>query len=383
MVSPERNEAPVLIIAGETSSDKYGALLVQAIKKSLPSVTLFGIGGKHMEEEGVDLLYTVQDISLVGFEIVTRLLRLLNIFNRLERETILRKPAAAILIDSPDFNLHLAKKLKKRSVPILYFIGPTVWAWRKGRLKTIKKNVTKMLLIFPFEEELYRSHQIPAAYVGHPLKEMITLSLSRQEFFEKFGLDPDKKLISLLPGSRRGEIKFHLPILLQAVKRLREEVNVQFLLLQAENLDDHVYSDHLSSFPEALKTIKDNKYEAMASSDLVLAACGTANLEAVLLDVPLVSFYRIWPFYYRAGVKFVKIRSYSIANILAGKSIVPELIQRDFTAENLTREARRILDSPRVKEEMVRHFKDIKKSLGDQSAFQEVAEELGKIVSSD
>jgi lipid-A-disaccharide synthase len=263
---------------------------------------------------------------------------------------------------------------------VLYFIGPTVWAWRKKRLKTIKKNVSKMLLIFPFEEELYRSRQIPAAYVGHPLNEMITLSLSREEFFEKFGLDPDKKLITLLPGSRRGEIKFHLPILLQAVKRLREEVNVQFLLLQAEHLDDHAYSDPLSSSPESLKMIQEYKYEAMASSDLVLAACGTANLEAVLLDVPLVSFYRIWPFYYMAGVKFVKIRNYSIANILAGKSIVPELIQTDFTAENLIREARRILDSDRVREEMVRHFKDIKKSLGNQSAFLNVADELGKIV---
>lgn len=383
MVSPKKNEVPVLIIAGETSSDKYGARLVRTVKKHYPSSAFFGIGGKHMEEERVDLLYTVQDISLVGFEIAFRLFRLLGIFKRLDRETILRKPAAAILIDSPDFNLRLAKKLKKRSVPVLYFIGPTVWAWREGRLKTIKKNVTKMLLIFPFEENLYRSHQIPASYVGHPLKEMIALSLSREELFDRFGLDPNRKLITLLPGSRRGELKFHMPILLQAVKRLGKETNAQFLLLQAENLDDHVYSEHLSSFPEALRVVKDYKYEAMASSDLVLAACGTANLEAVLLEVPFVSFYKIWPFYYTAGVRFVKIKNYSIANILAGKHIVPELIQKKFTVENLVQEVRKILDSEQERKDMIQHFKDIKKNLGDVSAFQNVADELGTFISSE
>ena len=240
-----------------------------------------------------------------------------------------------------------------------------------------------MLLIFPFEEKLYQNCHIPAAYVGHPLKEMITLSLSREEFFERFELDPNRKLITLLPGSRRGELKYHLPILLQAVKRLSEEVNVQFLLLQAENLDDQVYSDYLSSFSDALKTIKDYKYEAMASSDLVLAACGTANLEAVLLEVPLVSFYKIWPFYYTAGVKLVKIKNYSIANILAEKHIVPELIQKDFTVENLVHEVRRILDTNQEKKDMIQHFKDIKKSLGDLSAFQNAADELRKFVSPD
>lgn len=380
MVNPKKNDTSVLIIAGETSSDKYGALLVQTVRKSDPSISFFGIGGKNMEEEGVDLLFSVRDISLVGFEIVSRIFSLLNIFRRLNTETTLRKPAAAILIDSPDFNLRLAKKLKKLSVPVLYFIGPTVWAWRKGRLKIIKRNVTKMLLIFPFEEKMYHDRQIPATYVGHPLKETISLSLSREEFFKKYGLNPHKRLITLLPGSRRIELKFHMPILLQALKRIREELNTQFILLQAENLDDQLYSGYLSPSPNGLRMIRENKYEAMASSDLVLAACGTANLEALLLEVPLISFYRIWPFYYWAGVRFVKIKNYSIANILAGKKVVPELIQKNFTGENLFKEVQRILESDRVKSEMRRHFKTIKQSLGEQSAFIKVAEELKRIV---
>jgi len=380
MVKPKKNDLSVLIIAGETSSDKYGAHLVQAVKTLCPSLSFFGIGGQHMEEEGVDLLFHVRDISLVGFEIIFCLFNLLKIFKRLDLETTLRKPAAAILIDSPDFNLRLAKKLKKRLVPVLYFIGPTVWAWRKGRLKTIKNNVTKMLLIFPFEEKIYHDHQIPAIYVGHPLKGRIRPSLSREEFFEKYQLNPDKRLITFLPGSRRSELKFHLPVLLQSVKRFREKFNAQFILLQAENLDERLYSDYLSSSREDLRMIREDKYEAMASSDLILAACGTANLEAVLLEVPLVSFYRISPFYYWAGVRFVKIENFSITNILAGKKVVPELIQKQFTAENLFIEAQKILESEQMRSEMIRHFKSIKQSLGDQSTFQNVAGELRKII---
>jgi len=380
MVSPRRNDAPVLIVAGETSSDRYGALLVQTFKKHHPSTRFFGIGGKQMAKEGVDLLYTVRDISLVGFEIVSHFSSLLKIFRRLDREIILRKPVAAVLIDSPDFNLRLAKKLKKRSIPVLYFIGPTIWAWRRGRLKTIKKNVKKMLLIFPFEEKIYQDHKIPAAYVGHPLKDVIHLSLSKQEFYQKHGLDKQKRLISLLPGSRKGELKFHMPILLEAIKKIHSVFNVQFLLLKAEHLDDRLFSAYLPSPVQDFKMVTEDKYEAMAYSDLILAACGTANLEAVFLDVPLISFYRIWPFYYWAGVKFVKIKDYSITNILAGEKIIPELIQKHFTAENLSREVQKILESESGKAEMLKHFKNIKKSLGEQSAFQNVVDELKQII---
>ena len=204
----------ILIVAGENSGEKYGADLVHQFKKLHPSLSFFGIGGKHMEKEGVRLLFPVEKLAVFGvFEIISHLPRIKKIFNRIIREIKHQKPSAAVLIDSPDFNLRLAKKIKKLSIPILYYISPTVWAWRKGRMKTIKKTVDKMMLIFPFEEKIYREYGIPAVYVGHPLKDRIRTSLAKNEFLEKHGLDPHKKLISLLPGSRRSELKYHMPVL--------------------------------------------------------------------------------------------------------------------------------------------------------------------------
>ncbi len=169
----------ILIVAGENSGEKYGADLVHQFKKLHPSLSFFGIGGKHMEREGVNLLFQVGELAVVGaFEIISHLPRIKKIFNKIKRETKRQKPSAAVLIDSPDFNLRLAKKLKKLSIPVLYYISPTVWVWRKGRLKTIKKTVNKMMLIFPFEEKIYEDYGIQASYVGHPLKERVRASLT-------------------------------------------------------------------------------------------------------------------------------------------------------------------------------------------------------------
>jgi len=231
----------ILIIAGENSGEKYGARLVHEFKKINPSFSFFGIGGQEMEREGVDLLYSIQEMGLVGgLEVVSHFPRLIKIFNHLKKEIHLKKPKAAVLIDSPDFNLRLAKKLKKYSIPILYYVSPTVWAWRKKRLETIRKTVSKMLLIFPFEEKIYQSHQIPAAYIGHPLSEITSLSLTKEEFYQKYELNPQKKIIALMPGSRKSELKFHLPILLKAVAKMNKEFQAQFLLLKAENIETEV-----------------------------------------------------------------------------------------------------------------------------------------------
>ena len=214
----------ILIVAGENSGEKYGADLVHQFKKLHPSLSFFGIGGKHMEREGVNLLFPVGELAVVGvFEIISHLPRIKKIFNKIKREVKRQKPAAAVLIDSPDFNLRLAKKLKKLSIPVLYYISPTVWVWRKGRLKTIKKTVDKMMLIFPFEEKIYEDYGIPAVYVGHPLRERVRASLTKNEFLEKYGLSAQKKLISLLPGSRQSELKYHLPVLAEALEKIKNE----------------------------------------------------------------------------------------------------------------------------------------------------------------
>ncbi|KKN17240.1 hypothetical protein LCGC14_0967860 [marine sediment metagenome] len=371
----------ILIIAGENSGEKYGADLVHQFKKLHPSLSFFGIGGKHMEREGVNLLFPVEELAVVGvFEIISHLPRIKKIFNKIKREIKRQKPSAAVLIDSPDFNLRLAKKLKKLSIPVLYYISPTVWAWRKGRLKTIKKTVDKMMLIFPFEEKIYEDYGIPAVYVGHPLKERVKTSLTKNEFLEKHGLSGQKKLISLLPGSRRSELKYHIPVLAEAMDRIKSEWDTQFVLLLAENLEKNFLLSLIPPWLKGLKILSEDHYEAIASSDLVLSACGTANLEAALLETPLVSFYRISPLTYFFGHRLATIKNFSIVNILAGERIIPELIQRDFTPQNIFEEIKKIFDSEEQRSGMITQFRRIKKLLGDKTAPQNAAQELGKLI---
>jgi lipid-A-disaccharide synthase len=284
------------------------------------------------------------------------------------------------LIDSPDFNLRLVKSIKKFGIPVLYYISPTVWAWRKGRLKTIKKYVDKMLLIFPFEEMIYQQNGISAEYVGHPLLERMNLSFTREEFLRKYSLSPDKKTICLLPGSRNSEINYHMPILIPAVQTIGEQGGIQFVLPLAENLDVEDLRDFIPAENDRIKILTEDRLDGMAYSDLILSSCGTANLEAALLGIPLIAYYRISPLTYNLGVPFVRTPNYSIVNILADSEIVPELIQRDFTPENIVYETFKILQSEEIRTRMKEQFQHIRQSLGEQKASQNAAHELEKLL---
>jgi lipid-A-disaccharide synthase len=372
---------PVLITAGENSGEKYGAELVRQFKKKHPSADFFGIGGKNMEKEGVEILFPITDLAVTGLvEVISHIPRIKKIFKQLEKAIIQKKPNAAILIDSPDFNLRMAKILKKYDIPVYYYISPTVWAWRKNRLKLIKKTVRKMLLIFPFEEDIYRSHNIPAVYVGHPLREKVKIRLAKEDFFKKYDLDQRKKLITLLPGSRKNEIKNHMPVLRESLKSISREYEVQYVLLLAENLEKELVSEYISNGIDDIKLITENGYEAMAYSDLILSSCGSANLEAALLETPIITFYRLSPLTYNLGIKLIKIKNYSIVNILVENKIIPELIQRDFTPEKLFSETKKILDSVEIRTTMIKQLKKIKNILGEKIASQNAANELGKLI---
>jgi len=374
----------ILVVAGENSGDKHGAGLIHQFKKKYPHTSFFGIGGDMMKAEGVELLYSIKDLSVMGaFELVAHLSRLKKIFTHIKREARKRRPAAALLIDSPDFNLRLAKPLKKRSIPVLYYISPTVWAWRKGRLKSIQKFVDQMMLIFPFEESLYKEKGIPAVYVGHPLLERIKITLSKMEFFNTYKLDSDRPLICLMPGSRNSEIKYHMPILMATMDKLSEEIQAQYVLLLAESVDERAVNQHLASSRIKIPVLKKNRYECMAYSDLILASCGTANLEAALVETPFITFYRISALSYNLGIPLIKTKTYSIVNILAGQNIVPELIQRQFSPEKLHSEIKRILTSDQIKTEMIGRFKKVKKALGSKIASENAAAELEKLLSRD
>jgi lipid-A-disaccharide synthase len=371
----------ILIVAGEKSGENYGADLVREFRKGHPSISFFGIGGKRMASQGVEIIFPMEDLAVIGLaEVVSELPRIRRIFRGITREVKLRRPAAAVLIDSPDFNLRLAKKLKKLGIPVLYYISPTVWAWRKGRLKIIQKNVEKMLLIFPFESALYNSRQIPAVYVGHPLVERVKTTLNTEEFFKKYGLAAQKKLIALLSGSRRSEVRYHWPILIEAIPRIQQEFPVQFVLVLAEGIE-RSYLESLTGrpFPE-VRIITQDAYEALAASDLVLSACGTANLEAALLGTPVVAFYRMSPLTYYAGVRLVRIRNYSIVNILAGRRVIPELIQKRFSINDLMIELRKIMADEGVRNEMKENFRKIRALLGEESASRNAARELARLI---
>jgi len=372
----------VLIVAGENSGDQHGAALVEAFDRLAPGVTFFGVGGAHLQRAGVRLCVTLQDLAVMGiFEIVSHLPRIKRIYDRLKAEIRNQNPAAAVLIDSPDFNLRLARFLKKRKIPVLYYISPTVWAWRKRRLKLIRRTVAKMLLIFPFEESLYAEHGIPATFVGHPLLERIDTSRTRAEIEQKYGFDPRRPLVALLPGSREMEIKHHMPVVVAAARSLAEQNGAQFALLLAEGLPASAVRRYIPKEIEGTIRILDSDYfDALAASDLALSACGTANLEAALLETPLVAFYRISPLTYALGKPFVKINRYSIVNILAESDVAPELIQTQFTPENLTREAQQLLNSAARRDAMRSRFREIRQTLGGGPASRKAAQELKSIL---
>jgi lipid-A-disaccharide synthase len=370
-----------LIVAGENSGEKYGADVVREFKKKYPSSSFFGIGGSRMREEGVEVIFRVEELSAVGlFEVLSSLLRIRKIFRGLEREISARRPRAAVLIDSPDFNLPLAKRLRRQAIPVLYYVSPTVWAWRSGRLKTIKKTVDRMLLIFPFEKAIYDGHEIPAVFAGHPLVHKVRTRLSRAEFSEKYSLAPDVKIITLLPGSRKTEVKYHLPVLAQAARRIKSDIQAAFLWVVAESLEPGWVERLRAKADDRDRVLTEDAYEAMAFSDLVLSACGTANLEAALLGTPLIAFYRLSPLTYYPFRRLVKIKDYSIVNILAGKRVIPELIQSRFTAGKLALEASRLLQSDQQRAEMKAEFLRLRRLLGDDNAAVNVASELEKLV---
>jgi lipid-A-disaccharide synthase len=372
---------PILIVAGESSGEKYGAGLVREFRKLHPEVRFFGIGGKQMSAEGVEVLFPMEHLAVMGiFEVISQVPRIRRIFQHIVQEAASRRPAAAVLIDSPDFNLRLARKLKKAGIPVLYYVSPTVWAWRRGRLKAVRKYVARMMLIFPFEEEIYKAEDIPAVYIGHPLLERVKADLSREEFFAGYGLDPGKKLVVLLPGSRKSELRSHGPVLAEAVERIRGSVPAEFVLVLAESLERAELEKAFSDRIRGLRIIDRDGYSAMAAADIVLSACGTATLEAALLGTPVVAFYRISPLTYHAGRRFVRIRQYSIVNILAGKTVIPELIQGEFTAGNLARETIKVLGSDEIRAEMKAEFMKIRKGLGEGRASENAALELEKFI---
>lgn len=352
----------ILVSAGEASGDRYAAELVAALRKRLPDADFFGCGGQHLRQEGLRTIIRTEDLAVVGlFEVVLHIPRIYRRFRQLVAAVRVEKPQLAILTDAPDFHLRLAKKLHALKIPVTYYVAPQVWAWRKGRLKTMRRLIDHLLVIFPFEQEFFSSHRVSSTFVGHPLADHVKVTTERDSFFRQHGLDSNKRLIALLPGSRRGEALRHLPALEDAVSRLSSQSDLQFILPASVTTGKAFFEENWSG--QRITIVEGETQDAVGHADLALVASGTATVETALLGTPMVTFYRLsWPSYWLAKM-LVDVPFYSMVNLLAGRAVIPELIQQDCNGKKLAAEATRLLQQESERCRMVEALAEIKETL--------------------
>ncbi len=365
----------ILIVTGESSGESYGAELIREIRKDFPQLKFFGVGGEEMEKEGVELLFNIQQLSIIGIlEVIPHIFRLLRIKKEIVAEAEKRKPICSILIDSPDFNLRLAKGLRRIGIPVTYFISPTIWAWRKGRVKKIKKYVSLLLIIFPFEKEIYEKEGVPCIFVGHPLRNRVRNDWNKDELKEILGLNDKKPVISVLPGSRKSEIKNHLPVLMDSLDELKNKLDFKAFLIKAPGVPEQLIKNYIED--SDIEMVDKDRFKIMACSDIALASCGTSNLELLLLGIPFIAFYRLSHLSYLIVKALAKVRHASIVNILAGKEIIPELLQSEFNKNNIVEKTLFLLNSENEREKIREEFKRIKDTLGDEGAISKSAKAI-------
>ncbi len=375
-----------MIVAGERSGDIFGAGLARALGSRLPNAGFFGCGGDAMRQAGVNTVVDAHTIAIAGItEVVKGIPRVYRVFHQLLEEVDRRHPHLAILIDFPDFNLRLAKRLKKRRIPVVYFVSPQVWAWRKARVQKLKKRISKMIVIFDFEEEIYRNAGVPVEYVGHPLIDMVRPHLPREEFFAKVGLDSSVQTVALLPGSRQTEVSANLPIMLEAATRLTLNRKLQFVVAIAPTIDPHWLETTLMECyvgRATVRTAAHATYDTLQHAEVAVVASGTATLEAALRERPMVVVYRVSALTWLVGKLLVNVPYYSMVNILANKELVPELMQRDFNPINLAARVEYLMDHPEARQEMIKGYQAVRMRMGSGRALERAAEGIVAVLPS-
>ncbi|MBI5892128.1 MAG: lipid-A-disaccharide synthase [Deltaproteobacteria bacterium] len=368
----------LLIVAGEASGDLHGSNLIKSILEIDPSIRLYGIGGSRMQSLGFNAVFDSKDLSVVGIvEVLAKLPTIKKAFDRLKNILDNDMPDAVVLIDYPDFNLRFAKEVKKRNIPVVYYISPQVWAWRKGRVKKIVRLVDKMLVIFPFEEKIYKDAGLDVEYVGHPLVDEVKCSLSKKEARERLEIEYDKKVIAIAPGSRESEISRIMPEILGAAKILKREIpDIEFILPLANTLTRDFIERFLKDIP--IKIFENKMYEVMRASDIAIVASGTATLETALMETPMVVVYKVSPITYWIGRMLVHVAHISLANIVAGKRIVPELLQNDANPSKIADEVLNILKNTDIYNNMTAGLKTVREKLGKGGASKNAAEAILK-----
>ena len=341
----------ILVSAGEASGDLYASLVVEELRRVWPDSHFFGCTGPRLRAAGVETIVDAASLAVVGLlEVVGHLPRIHREYRKLLAAAAQRQPDLALLADSPDFHLRVARQLHARNIPVAYLVAPQVWAWRKGRIPSIRRLVRHLLCIFPFEEEFFRSHGVAATYIGHPMVGRVRATLPKAAFFRKHGFDLARPLIAVLPGSRRGESVRHLPALLDAVRRLGREQALNFVLPASATTGVAFFRDRIGSCP--VTVIEGESWDAMAHASVALAASGTVTVEAALLDTPMVTFYKVTPASWVLGKMLVNVPYYSMVNLIAGYAVVPELMQGQMTGASIAREASRLLTDDGARTEM-------------------------------
>jgi lipid-A-disaccharide synthase len=360
----------IMIVAGEASGDMHGASLVREMLKIDPSLNFYGIGGGKLQEAGVKLLANASEMAVVGLtEVISRLGKFISVMNLMKKSLDDVKPDLVILIDYAGFNLRLAKAAHKRGIKVFYYISPQVWASRQGRINKIKKFVNKMAVILPFEIDTYAQKGFLVDYVGHPLLDLVKTIYSPQQARREFGLKDEDTVIGLLPGSRSSEVVQLLPEMMRAAEIIAKNIpQVKFVLPLADTLEKKIITDMIAGFSVKVNVIAGRTYDVISCADLAIVASGTATLETALLGIPMIIVYKISPLTYFIGKMIITVKNIGIVNIIAGKTIVPELIQNEASGEKIAREALAILNNPQRRKQIVEELAAIRSKLGTPGA---------------
>lgn len=365
-----------MIVAGETSGELYGALLAEALKKKIPHLRVIGIGGERMQNAGVELLSGIA--SAFGLtEALSSIKALKETFRKASDAFQQYRPSVVVLIDYPDFNLRLAAEARKLNIPVLYYVSPQVWAWRQGRVKKIAKLVDRMAVILPFEAQIYRDTGLDVEFVGHPvLDEMRQIQPDKKVLKAELGLDPDMQLIALLPGSRHHELERLLPLLLDTVRQAKQNFpESQYCIPFAPNTDLIQHKALIDDLQhEGVKINKGKSLETLAASDYAVIASGTATLQAVLLGLPLVVVYKVFPLTYWLAKRIIKVKYASLINILSKREVVRELLQKDATVENIILELKRMMADAAYLSQMKKAYDEVRMVFAEKHASDRVSD---------
>jgi lipid-A-disaccharide synthase len=363
-----------MISCGEPSGDLYAGALATELCRLEPTATIVGLGGRHLRDAGASLTADFGGLSVTGLLEVFRVLpRTYATYRGLVRQAEADRPDVFVAIDFPDFNFRLARAVRRLGVPVVYYISPQLWAWRRGRMKTMREIASRVLVIFPFEEPIYRDAGIPVQWVGHPLLDVTRPTESRTTFLSGLGLDPARPVVALLPGSRHNEVEAILPDLARSGALIRNQLpGAQFIVPRAPHLDDASFAP-LNALSSVVVT-EGRADDVLAVADVALVASGTVTVQAALHECPMVVVYRLSPLTYRLGKPFVHVDTYAMANLVAGRRVVPELIQDDFTPERVATEALRVLTDPAHAASVRRDLHEVRGRLGTPGASRRAAE---------